>query len=202
MTTRKAVSGQQKRKAKKYEIFTQAMKLFIKKGYNMVTVDEICQKVGISKGSFYYYYPSKGQIIMTFFAKNDQIYSKEYKEKISKMDSCIEKLKAVSQIIHSYIEEQGLDVLRTVYSGQIEPSKKGAFSATNRPFYKIGRDIMRDGQKRGEFRRDISPEEAALFVMMSLRGVAYEWCLRNGKFNLQRTAQKMLSLILESLKAK
>lgn len=38
--------------------------LFLSKGYNATTVDEICKSIGVSKGSFFHYFKSKEEVGM------------------------------------------------------------------------------------------------------------------------------------------
>src|SRR5699024_611261 len=41
-----------------------AFHLIEKKGYDNVTVDEICKELGLTKGAFYYYFKSKSDILI------------------------------------------------------------------------------------------------------------------------------------------
>lgn len=43
----------------KQKLIITATELIWKESYNAVSVDEICQKAGVQKGSFYHYFPSK-----------------------------------------------------------------------------------------------------------------------------------------------
>ena len=43
----------------KNKILEKAQGLVISKGYSATTVDEICQKAGVTKGSFFHYFKSK-----------------------------------------------------------------------------------------------------------------------------------------------
>ena len=47
----------------KNKIFETAVTLIKSKGYNNVTVSEICQTAGLAKGSFYVHYNSKEDIV-------------------------------------------------------------------------------------------------------------------------------------------
>jgi len=187
----------------KQHIFDVAMKLITKKGFHRITVDEICGKVGISKGNFYYYYPSKDSLMMELFHQNDQIYLNEYWERIRCMEQAEDKLMAMSQVISEYIVQQGVDVLKNVYYSQIDPIKINIpFRATERPFYNLVRGIIKEGQEKGEFRRDIPTEEMAMLSMMGFRGLSYEWCLRNGGFDLLDMTTRIMSLFIDSIRAK
>lgn len=45
------------------EIQSAARELFIKKGYEQTSVNDILKIVGIAKGTFYYYFDSKGEVL-------------------------------------------------------------------------------------------------------------------------------------------
>lgn len=50
-------------KERKNEIINTAEKLFINKGYSKTTVNDILQQIGIAKGTFYYYFKSKEEVM-------------------------------------------------------------------------------------------------------------------------------------------
>lgn len=56
------------RSARKQELkesmYLTAMKLFMEKGFEQVTVDEITQACGVAKGTFYNYFPKKEAILL------------------------------------------------------------------------------------------------------------------------------------------
>lgn len=57
----------------KEHIMKTALKLFLQKSFKEVTMKEIVQKTGLSKGAFYHYFPSKqdlfSEIINTYYLK-------------------------------------------------------------------------------------------------------------------------------------
>lgn len=48
---------------KKRELLAVAEKLFIVKGYEQTSIDDILKESGISKGGFYHYFKSKDEIL-------------------------------------------------------------------------------------------------------------------------------------------
>lgn len=48
----------------KEQVYTSAVSLFREKGYQNVSIEEIAKTVGIAKGTFYNFYPSKKDILM------------------------------------------------------------------------------------------------------------------------------------------
>jgi AcrR family transcriptional regulator len=61
------------------KLFAEGSKLFDKYGIQKTTVDEIAKAAGISKGSFYQFYPSKEELFFDILESLD----KENKEKLS-----------------------------------------------------------------------------------------------------------------------
>ena len=53
------------KKSVKSRIVSAAWQLFYEKGYNGTTVDEIIELSGTSKGSFYYYFDTKDELLNT-----------------------------------------------------------------------------------------------------------------------------------------
>jgi len=63
----------------KKNIFDIAMRLFIERGYDNVTVDDIVSAAGTSKGAFYNHFVSKDQIVLEYFKQFDKYYEKNKK---------------------------------------------------------------------------------------------------------------------------
>jgi AcrR family transcriptional regulator len=61
---------------KKDEILACAIELFQQQGFEAVTLNMICEKVAITKTTFYYYYQSKEDILLDYFSL-ENIYSSD-----------------------------------------------------------------------------------------------------------------------------
>ena len=78
-------------KSVKGRIVSAAWRLFYEKGYNGTTVDDIIELSGTSKGSFYYYFNTKDELLNTLSMILDDNYE-ELKEKVDPDMNCFEKL--------------------------------------------------------------------------------------------------------------
>ncbi|OLN21960.1 hypothetical protein BTO30_12220 [Domibacillus antri] len=54
---------------RKQKVMAAAHALFVEKGYAATSVQDILEKSGISKGTFYNYFPSKNELLMSIFEK-------------------------------------------------------------------------------------------------------------------------------------
>lgn len=185
----------------KKNLFGCATELFRKRGYYNVSVDEIVAKAKISKGTFYNYFKSKDQIILDELKLYDNNYKTFYK-KLSKYKTVSEKILVFVKNMFSFtVNEIGFDMLYVVYSTQLSNKQKKTFIVDkNRPFYKIIKQMIQDGQKLGEFRNDISATKITRMSMCCIMGMFFNWCLCNGKFNIIEEGTFFFSQFINSIK--
>lgn len=182
-------------------LFKTAKDLFMEFGYDAVSVDEIVEKAGTSKGAFYNHFKSKDQIILEQFIEIDDFYQEQYKQ-IGKIKNAEKQLLALIKSQHEYISRvMGISFIKTVYYSQIiknDPEKP--FNDENRPLYTIVHEIIDHGQQTGEFRTDITSAELTRVITRCMRGTIYDWCVRNGEFDIVADGQKYFQIIIDSLK--
>ncbi len=181
------------------EIFDTAIALFAKRGYDKVTIDDICEKVGVTKGAFYNHFKSKDQIILEEFMRMDEHYAKVAQE-ISGMQSSREKLRAFNREAIKLMSDLGVTMMKVVYHSQVAPNMRRPYLMDGRrSLYRITNELVREGQENGEIRDDLASEDIAIMFINCFRGQIYHWCLTNGTFDLVATCERLFDLIVESL---
>mgnify|MGYP000292661322 len=93
-----------KGKSAKNRIVTAAWQLFHEKGYNGTTVDDIIALSGTSKGSFYYYFNTKDELLNTLSVILDDFYE-ELESRMNPDLNSFVKLLNVNYEAHKMIEE-------------------------------------------------------------------------------------------------
>ena len=73
---RQRLSKEERRK----QIKEIALKLFVDKGYSKITMEEIVQAVGISKGGMYHHFSNKEEIFLELLRDGDE-YRKDIVQK-------------------------------------------------------------------------------------------------------------------------
>ena len=79
----------------KRKIFEISMELFAKKGYDSTSIEEITAVVGVAKGTLYYHFSSKEEIFNFLVEQGMSLLKNSVDIKTSKIESSINKLKAV-----------------------------------------------------------------------------------------------------------
>ena len=180
-------------------IFDTAIALFAKRGYDKVTIDDICDKVGVTKGAFYNYFESKDQIILEEFMRMDDHYVKVAHD-IADLKSSAEKLRVFNREAVKLMADLGVTMMKVVYHSQIAPNMRRPYLMDGRrSLYKITNELIKEGQEKGEIRDDIASEEMAVMLINCFRGQIYHCCLANGSFDLVGTCDTLFDLIMDRL---
>jgi AcrR family transcriptional regulator len=197
----KATKREQQKIETRLRIYDIAMDLFARKGYTRVSVNDICEKAGVSKGTFYYYFSSKDQVILEEFLKIDQFYVESMEELSKKYKSPLKKLNELIMLSFQYTNNLGVKSLKVIYNSEIDPlRKKPRLASSKRPLYTIIEELVKYAQKQGELRSDVSIESITALYINCYRGIQYEWCLQNGRFDMVAAGAEFLKLVDEGLR--
>ena len=79
----------------KRKIFDTAMKLFSENGYTETSVEEITAVTGIAKGTLYYHFSKKEDILYFLIDEGMKLLKNSIEIKTAKVDTAVEKIKAI-----------------------------------------------------------------------------------------------------------
>ncbi len=166
----------------KNKIFETASDLMEEKGYNNVTIREICEKAGVAKGTFYHYFSAKEDIIIETYKRIDKYYE-DIIEKGFKFNDTFQKILEVISHKAVYVQKCNIDKVKEVYKAQMEVGNN-FFVSKERASYKILYDIIRQAQENNEIITNKTADEITTFILISVRGIIYDWCVNNGTYDL------------------
>jgi AcrR family transcriptional regulator len=198
LTKRKIQSLESRKK-----IFDAAITLIKKKGFDEVTIEEICEKAKVSKGLFYNYFESKDQIIRDEFLEIDNHYRKITENKFKETKGIAKLLGVIHEQDRFIRKSMGKDLLRNVYRSLITKHDYtgDAILQKERYFYKLLVEIAQEAQEAGEIRRDIPAEEVADYIAILMRGVFYNFCLYERGFSYKKVALHIISTYVAGLRS-
>lgn len=199
MSEKRTTPRKEQAKITKQRIVDVATGLFGRRGYEAVTVDDICDEAGVSKGGFYHHFPSKDQILLEQFMKVDSFY-RQLEQRIAREGSMEEKLYRISIETLKQISDFGIDLIKVAYSSQLRLNKGvSPLASSQRYIYKMIRSVLKEGQEKGEFREDIDATERTRTIISSYRGLIVEWCLKNGRFDLVEAGKDLVDNLLKGI---
>lgn len=185
----------------KKRIIECARKLFVEKGYNNVTVDEIINEANSSKGGFYNHFNTKEDLIYSMVPMIDEIYIDFFKLN-NNYQNTMEKIAAfISYVFFIMEHEIGLEFMSVIYSSQIKDLNTVRFlTSTDREYINRLKLLIDEAKENKEIYNDLSTDEIALIITTCIRGVIYDWCLRRGSFQLDDYGMKLIYMILNQIK--
>lgn len=186
-----------KKKSAKNRIVTAAWQLFYDKGYNGTTVDDIIELSGTSKGSFYYYFNTKDELLNTLSVILDEFYE-ELENKMDPNMNSFAKLLHINYEAHKMMEEKiSVELVASLYSTQLVSQGQRHLLDQNRRYYKLVSRIITEGQKRRQIRGDISVADITRYFTMCERALVSDWCLNKGEYSLARNSRECMPIMLE-----
>ena len=182
-------------------IVSAAWKLFYEQGYGDTTVEEIVEESGTSKGSFYHYFSGKDALLSSLSDLFDDKYQELIPTLEEDMDS-FDKLMYLNQELFLMIDNSvSLDLVARMYSSQLVTAGEKHLMDHNRLYYKLLRQIVSEGQKKGELRDDATVNEIVKAYALCERALIYDWCISNGDYSLSQYAKTMMPVFLGNFRA-
>ena len=156
---------------------------------------------GTSRGSFYHYFEGKDALLSSL----SYLFDRKYEELSSTLDPDMDRfdqLMYLNRELFAMIENSiSLDLLARLYSSQLVTRGDKHLLDHNRIYYKLLRQIVLEGQQRGELREDLPVSEMVRVYALCERALIYDWCLSEGDYSLQQYGRTMMPLFFGSFRA-
>ncbi len=190
----------------RHKIFKSAERLFSESEPDTVSVDSIVRAAGVSKGSFYVHFASKDALFMELVNGKVSMVDAKYQSYIDSLpadmpvkDVILSLMDRISDILTAEI---GVESMTAVYKAQLSgDAGVGAVANYNRDIYGMFRRVLERGITRGEIRSDIAADTLTRHLLLAIRGITYEWCIRQPDFDYKEQARAHLKLLLEGFSA-
>ena len=177
-------------------IIQAAWDLFYQQGYGDTTVEEIIQRSGTSRGSFYHYFEGKDALLFTL----SDLFDQKYRQLLEDLDpeaDRFDQLMYLNRELFAMIENSiSLDLLARLYSSQLITRGDKHLLDHNRIYYRLLRQIVLQGQQRGELRADVTVNEVVRAYALCERALIYDWCLSEGDYSLVQYSRTMMPMFL------
>lgn len=185
----------------KGRIISAAWKLFYEQGYEDTTVEDIVFESETSKGSFYHYFDGKDALLGTLA----YVFDEKYEQLMKTMDpelEAMEKLVYLNRELFAMIESSiSMDLLTRLLSTQLLARGEKHLLDRNRTYFKLLRQIISEGQKKGQLRSDRTVSEILRAYAMWERALLYDWCLSRGEYSLVGYTNTVTPMFLTSYRA-
>lgn len=182
------------------KIVTAAWDLFYRQSYEHTTVEDIIEASGTSRGSFYHYFEGKDALLSSL----SYLFDDKYEELMETLDlewDAFDLLLYLNYELFGMIERTvSVDLLAQMYATQLTTKGEKHLLDRSRVYYRILRQIIRQGQDRGELKADIPTGEMVKTYALCERALLYDWCISGGEYALREYSSRMMPLFLAHLR--
>ncbi len=196
------------------KIMETTYELCTEKGFNNVSLSDICKKSGIGSGTVYYYFKSKDELMESVLIKFilEKFYINFQKTQLNTKNTK-EQLKALYNELlgldknykpHVYDKETNQETYKHVLSLlsegiQNNPTMKKEYSKYNNMYTQMIKKILLDGIKKREVKSDLNLDDSLIIIKTSIHGL-YFMIMSNEDYNLKKLVETNFEYVWNSIK--
>lgn len=187
---------QQKSRETKEKIFQAAKRILQKKGYEELSIKNICEEAGVSNGSFYHHFRTKDDLL-SYYIEDQPTINPDLLELPENAAGVREGIIQVYLNYVKYCRELGVEFMSGYYD-----TKNQALNAairTERPYPIVTvQTYVEKAIAAGIVSLNVKIEEFTTDIRMIVIGNVFEWCLRNGEADFEGNMSRSLGKYLDS----
>lgn len=180
-------------------IIEKAFELFYEKGYEDTTIADIIERSGVARGSFYYHFKGKDELLDSIYVLLDEKYL-EIEETFSPEMSSFDKLVYMNAEIHTYIEHNiPYNLVANLYAQQIIKTGGSSLLDRNRYYFRLMTRLIEEGKREGSIDRERSTESLIRFYSMCERALITDWCMNDASYSLGDYSRRVFRSMIDGI---
>jgi TetR/AcrR family fatty acid metabolism transcriptional regulator len=192
-----------KEDGRREEIVRAALRLILKTGYNSVTLADIAEQVGVSKGLISYYFPKKEDVFVAVLEQIVDRLTTDFQSFYTADAPAAEKLKMIFANLFGN-EKRARRYYTVVIDYLAQAIRNRQVQEYTQLIYASYRTymerIVQDGVASGEFRQ-ADPERAASMILALMEGLVLQWFFDKKGFDLDEAYGMCVAFVNSSLMA-
>lgn len=161
-------------KSTKNKILDTARKIALQKGFNNITIRDICKEANISVGAFYHYFSTKEEMINESFL----IYDEDLHLRLNQYDESepVASLKNLLLDQTAFVSSYPYQLVVEYYRSILSSSSKRAINK-ERTYYKAVDYFVMLAVEKELFSPEYSKDYLTNYFIKHIRGNLIHWCL-------------------------
>lgn len=194
----KELSKQQlKSQETKTRIFRAAKNILQKKGYEELSIKNICEEAGVSNGSFYHHFKTKDDLLSYYIEEQPGINP----DLLDVPESAEGVVSAIIYVYLNYVRycrELGVEFMANYYTPKNQ--SLNPIIRTERPYPIITvHNYMKKCIKAGVITPKLDLDDITTDIRMIVIGNVFEWCLMNGVADFEGNMERSLKSYLHGV---
>lgn len=178
-----------------------AIRLIRKYGAQSITVRKVCQEAHISIGTFYYHFKDKDDLLMSFI-REDSFES--FILKTPAADVAGRSTELYMLLLGKYMAF-GKEFMKNFYTAW--NTALAAYMGEKDGFFASGTIMARNekelfaAQEAGYLKKNTDIHRLAMDICTIVKGCVFEWCLSDGKMDMEASLHRILTAFICFYKA-
>lgn len=198
MTATQELSKQQlKSKETKGRIFRAAKTILQEKGYEALSIKNICEEAGVSNGSFYHHFKTKDDLL-SYYIEGQPSVNPDYLDVPKNAEEAKTAIVLVYLNYVHYCRELGLEFISNYYTPKNQSLNPD--SRTERPYPIVTvSTYLQKALDAGTISLKYPLELVSTDIRMIVIGNVFEWCLKNGNADFEKNMRRSLESYLDGV---
>ncbi|MCI6060048.1 MAG: TetR/AcrR family transcriptional regulator [Dorea sp.] len=185
---------QLKSKETKAKIFRAAKHILQKKGYEQLSIKNICEEAGVSNGSFYHHFKTKDDLLSYYIEEQPSI-NPDFLDLPSNSAEAKEAIVRVYLNYVHYCEELGVEFMSNYYTPKNQ--SLNPLIRTERPYPIVTvQNYLEKAIRAGVITPRLALDDITTDIRMIVIGNVFEWCLKSGNADFEGNMKRSLETYL------
>ncbi len=193
------VSKEDLKSRRETQITRAAYEIIAKNGYENITVQDIADHAGFSKGIVYYYFKSKDDMMVSLFDSIIAVIDKRFAEVRKESSGPEEQLRNVIEISLDIVHEH-MEFYRVIMVFWTQINHKEFIKEINAKLFSHWRreieKILEMGISRGVFKADLVLQSTSSFVIAAVLGASLQHIFDSRAFDFAEMNKKVIDQVL------
>jgi AcrR family transcriptional regulator len=187
---------ERKKERTRREIYRAAMKLFARRGFDAVTIENICDEADVARGTFFLHFPTKSALLFEFHRLTAAAFAERLQ---GPRVSAAEELRRLVDLL-SESWRRNADVMTAMLREALaNPTTIEAAQKDGRELQKLIEEIVMHGQAVGEFRETIHPRVAATVFLSTSSSILAGHVFNDGEPVPSDLKHQLVEVLLHGL---
>lgn len=188
---------QLKSRETKARIFRAAKHILQQKGYEELSIKNICEEAGVSNGSFYHHFKTKDDLLSYYIEEQPSI-DPDYLDLPADAEDAKNAIILVYLNYVHYCQELGVAFMSNYYTPKNQ--SLNPLIRTERPYPIVTvHNYLQKAIDAGIIHFDQDLESVTTDIRMIVIGNVFEWCLKNGNADFEGNMRRSLKTYLDGL---
>jgi AcrR family transcriptional regulator len=184
------------------EIVDATVRVMARRGWNETSIDEITKEARVSRGLVSYHFRDKNDLLSDVLQRCREMFLESVRAAVESGEPPEQQMLCATRasLLLARTNPMPYEVfLHFSTSGRSDPRLEEEIRHLYRTYRGTTAAAIRDCQRKGVYRQDIDPDAAAAKHMGTIIGIALQWLIDPGAFDMDAAGDLALEMLIGSL---